>query len=111
MRSEARGVYVIARGLRDTSPLRPKNAHGTSRVAGEGYFLLSAKEGLEVTILRLANVCGPADRDRGIPRFALAAASGEPLTVYREGKTLDFAWIGTVIYALRKAADTAARHS
>jgi nucleoside-diphosphate-sugar epimerase len=89
--------------IRETSPLRPKNAYGTSKVAGEGYCLLSAREGLEVTILRLTNVYGPGDRDRVIPLFATAAAAGEPLTVYGEGKTLDFVWIGTVIDALKKA--------
>jgi UDP-glucose 4-epimerase len=90
--------------VRETSPLRPKNAYGTSKVAGEEYCRLSEREGLQVTILRLTNVYGPGDRDRVIPLFAAAAASGEPLTVYGEGKMLDFVWIGTVIEALKKAA-------
>jgi len=48
-------------------------------------------------------VYGPGDRDRVIPLFADAAAAGEPLTVFGEGKILDFVWIGTVVDALMKA--------
>ena len=89
--------------VRETFPLRPKNAYGTSKVAGEAYCGLAAREGLDTAILRLANVYGPGDRDRVIPLFADAAAAGEPLTVFGEGKILDFVWIGTVVDALVKA--------
>jgi nucleoside-diphosphate-sugar epimerase len=89
--------------VRESSPLRPKNAYGTSKVAGEAYCGLAAREGLDTAVLRLANVYGPGDRDRVIPLFADAAASGEPLTVFGEGKVLDFVWIGTVVDALVKA--------
>ena len=89
--------------VRETSPLRPKNAYGTSKAAGEAYCGLAAREGLDTVVLRLANVYGPGDRDRVIPLFAEAAAAGEPLTVFGEGKILDFVWIGTVVDALVKA--------
>jgi nucleoside-diphosphate-sugar epimerase len=89
--------------VRETSPLRPKNAYGTSKAAGEAYCALAAREGLDTVVLRLANVYGPGDRDRVIPLFAAAAAAGEPLTVFGEGKILDFVWIGTVVDALVKA--------
>jgi nucleoside-diphosphate-sugar epimerase len=89
--------------VRETAPLRPKNAYGTSKVAGEVYCGLAALEGLDTAVLRLANVYGPGDRDRVIPLFADAAAAGEPLTVFGEGKILDFVWIGTVVDALVKA--------
>jgi UDP-glucose 4-epimerase len=89
--------------VRETSPLRPKNAYGTSKAAAEAYCGLAAREGLDTVVLRLANVYGPGDRDRVIPLFADAAAAGEPLTVFGEGKTLDFIWIGTVVDALVKA--------
>jgi UDP-glucose 4-epimerase len=89
--------------VRETSPLRPKNAYGTSKAAGEAYCGLAAQEGLDTVILRLANVYGPGDRDRVIPLFAEAAAAGEPLTVFGEEKILDFVWIGTVVDALVKA--------
>jgi UDP-glucose 4-epimerase len=89
--------------VRETSPLRPKNAYGTSKVAGEAYCGLAAREGLGIAVLRLANVYGPGDRDRVIPLFADAAAAGQPLTVFGEEKVLDFVWIGTVVDALVKA--------
>jgi len=89
--------------VRETSPLRPKNAYGTSKVAGEAYCGLAAREGLGTAVLRLANVYGPGDRDRVIPLFADAAAAGQPLTVFGEEKVLDFVWIGTVVDALVKA--------
>jgi UDP-glucose 4-epimerase len=90
--------------VRETSPLRPKNAYGTSKVAGEIYCRLAVREGVEVVILRLANVYGPGDRDRVIPLFAKAAASDQPLTVYGKRKVVDFVWIGTVTDALLKSA-------
>lgn len=90
--------------VRETSPLRPKNAYGTSKVAAEVYCQLAGVEGLEVVVLRLANVYGPGDRDRVIPLFANAAVAGAPLTVFGERKTVDFVWIGTVVDALSRAA-------
>jgi UDP-glucose 4-epimerase len=89
--------------VRETSPLRPKNAYGTSKAAGEAYCGLAAQEGLDTVVLRLANVYGPGDRDRVIPLFAEAAAASEPLIVFGEEKILDFIWIGTVVDALVKA--------
>lgn len=103
--TSSREVYGDPKRLpvRETSPLRPKNAYGTSKTAGEAYCGLAAREGLDTAVLRLANVYGPGDRDRVIPLFAGAAAAGEPLTVFGEGKILDFVWIGTVVDALVKA--------
>ena len=90
--------------VRETSPLRPKNAYGTSKVAGEFYCQLAVREGLEVVVLRLANVYGPGDRDRVIPLFSDAAAHNQPLTVYGKRKVVDFVWIGTVVDALLRSA-------
>lgn len=87
----------------ESARLRPKNAYGASKAAAEAYCALAAREGLDTAVLRLANVYGPGDRDRVIPLFADAAAAGEPLTVFGEGKILDFVWIGTVVDALVKA--------
>ena len=103
--TSSREVYGDPRHIpvRETSPLRPKNAYGTSKAAGEAYCGLAAQEGLDTVVLRLANVYGPGDRDRVIPLFADAAAAGEPLTVFGEEKILDFIWIGTVVDALVKA--------
>src|SRR5579863_3569206 len=103
--TSSREVYGDSKRMpvRESSPLRPKNAYGTSKVAGEAYCALAAREGLDAVVLRLANVYGPGDRDRVIPLFADAADAGEPLTVFGERKILDFVWIGTVADALMKA--------
>ena len=88
----------------ESTPLQPKNAYGASKLAGEVYCRFAAVQGLQTAVLRLANVYGPADRDRVIPLFLDAARQGRPLTVYGRSKILDFVWIDTVIDALMRAA-------
>ena len=82
--------------------------YGASKAAGEFYCRQFASEGLEVMVLRLANVYGPGDRDRVIPLFIKMALSEQPLTIYGEGKILDFVWIGDVVTALMAAASAPA---
>jgi UDP-glucose 4-epimerase len=83
--------------------LKPKNAYGASKVAGEGYCRFFRSAGLPVQILRLANVYGPGDRDRVIPIFIENALRGEPLVLYGGDQVLDFVWIGTVLEAFERA--------
>lgn len=90
--------------VRESEPLRPKNAYGVSKAAAELYCGLAAAQGLEAVILRLANVYGWGDRDRVIPLFVDAARAGDPLTVYGGKQILDFVWIDTVVNALMQAA-------
>jgi UDP-glucose 4-epimerase len=87
----------------ETALVTPKNAYGVSKAAGEMYCRLFAAAGMEVIILRLANVYGPRDRDRVIPLFAEQALRGEPLTVFGNRKILDFLWIENLIDVLRRA--------
>lgn len=104
--TSSREVYGDPKVLpvKETTPLQPKNAYGASKLAGEVYCRFAATQGLETSILRLANVYGPADRDRVIPLFLSAARDGRPLTVYGSGKVLDFVWVDTVVDALIRAA-------
>jgi UDP-glucose 4-epimerase len=88
----------------ESAPIQPKNGYGASKAAGEIYCGLAAAEGLQTTIVRLANVYGPHDRDRVIPLFLGAALAGEPLTLYGGDQVLDFIWIDTVVDALVQAA-------
>lgn len=88
----------------ETAPLAPKNAYGVSKAAAEMYCRLFGDSGLEVLILRLANVYGPRDRDRVIPLFAAQALAGEPLTVFGNGKILDFLWIEDLLDVLCQAS-------
>lgn len=104
--TSSREVYGDPKTLpvRESTPLKPKNAYGASKLAGEVYCRFAATQGLETCILRLANVYGPADRDRVIPLFLAGAIAGKPLTVYGRNKVLDFVWIDTVVEALIRAA-------
>ncbi len=87
-------------------PLEAKNLYGASKVAGEAYCRTFAESYvLDVQVARLANVYGPGDRDRVIPRFLEAAASGDDMRLYGGSQVLDFVWIDTVIDALMLAGD------
>ena len=108
--TSSREVYGDAETLpvAETASFNPQNMYGASKAAGEFYCRLLATEGLEVMVLRLANVYGPGDRDRVIPLFIKMALSEQPLTIYGEGKILDFVWIGDVVTALVAAASAPA---
>ena len=53
--------------VREDRPLAPKNYYGASKTAGEVYCAAFRQRGLDVRILRLANVYGPRDTARVIP--------------------------------------------
>jgi UDP-glucose 4-epimerase len=104
--ASSREVYGEAASLPvpESAPLLPKNAYGASKAAAEHYCRVFANEGLEVSVLRFANVYGPRDRDRVIPIFLDQALRDEPLALYGGEQLLDFVWIGTVVDALSRAA-------
>src|SRR5262249_12344094 len=82
------------------TPLHPKNPYGAGKAAGEMYCHAQGDAPAEVTVLRLANVYGPRDRDRVIPKFLDSAWNSAPLTVYGGDQVVDFVWIDTVVAAL-----------
>ena len=87
-------------------PLRAKNPYGASKLAGEAYCRTFAHcYGLDVAIVRLANVYGPGDRDRVIPLWLGQAAAGRALEVFGGDQVLDFVWIDTVVGALILAGE------
>lgn len=87
-------------------PLAAKNPYGASKLAGEAYCRTFVNcHGLDVAVVRLANVYGPGDTGRVIPLWLSLAAEGSDLQVYGGNQILDFVWIGTVVQALRHAAD------
>lgn len=87
-------------------PLQPKNAYGASKVAGEVYCrAVQATYGLDVRVLRLANVYGPGDRDRVIPIWLDRARRGEDLELYGGEQVIDFVPVALVVAALRRAAE------
>jgi nucleoside-diphosphate-sugar epimerase len=88
-------------------PLNPKNAYGASKVAGEAYCRAFANGyGLDINVLRLANVYGPGDRDRVIPIWLERARSGQDLELYGGNQILDFVPIHVVVAALRRSGET-----
>jgi UDP-glucose 4-epimerase len=108
--ASSREVYGEACHLpvAETHPLQAKNLYGASKVAGEAYCRTFAHcYGLDVQVVRLANVYGAGDRDRVIPLFLAAAAAGDDLRLYGGEQVLDFVWIETVIDALVAAGEGA----
>lgn len=86
--------------------LAPKNPYGASKVAGEAYCRSFAHcHGLDVAILRLANVYGEGDTDRVIPLWMRDAFAGRDLQVYGGSQILDLVWVETAVDALVFAGD------
>src|SRR5260221_77807 len=84
----------------------PKNGYGASKVAGEAYCrVFEASYGLDVNVLRLANVYGPGDRDRVIPIWLDRAHRGECLELFGGGQVLDFVPVDLVVRALLRAGE------
>jgi nucleoside-diphosphate-sugar epimerase len=116
-------AFVVNASSRDVygSAIRPKesevtpdspNGYAASKIGSEA--LANAyyhTRGVSVASLRLANVYGPYDRNqRAIPIFIALANVGEELTVYGEGKILDFVHVQDVcdaILATIQRADSA----
>ena len=87
-------------------PMGPKNAYGASKVAGEVYCrTFQNTYGLDVSVLRLANVYGSGDRDRVIPIWLDRARRGEDLEIYGGAQVLDLVTVALVVAALRRAAE------
>jgi UDP-glucose 4-epimerase len=105
--ASSREVYGIAASLpvSEEAPCNPQNVYGQSKLLGEQ--LCRTFPEVEVVILRLANIYGPGDQGRVIPRFVQSAIAGQPLTVIGNGKLLDFLWIEDAVAAMILAAELA----
>lgn len=102
--TSSREVYgdALALPVDEAQPLAPRNPYGASKAAAELYCdVFWRRFGLEVAILRLANVYGPRDRDRVIPLWLERAARGQALDVYGGDQLIDFVPVGLVVRALR----------
>jgi UDP-glucose 4-epimerase len=100
--TSSREVYGDPKALpvSEDAPLAPKNAYGVSKAAAELWCRAFQSRGLDVVILRLANVYGFGDR----------ALSGRPLLVYGGSQVLDFVWVGDVVDVLFRAGDMRGRY-
>lgn len=106
--ASSREVYGDAERVpvRETDAIAPKNPYGASKVAGEAYCrAMRYSQGLDVAILRFANVYGPRDTNRVIPRWLDRAFDGRPLSVYGGKQVLDFIHIDIAVRALLHAGD------
>lgn len=105
--TSSREVYgeVTEVPVSEDRPLNPKNAYGASKLAGEAYCrVFQSTYGLDVSVLRLANVYGPGDSDRVIPIWLERARRGEDLELYGGTQVLDLVPVDLVVAALRRAA-------
>lgn len=114
--AERMDAFVVNASSRDVygSALKPAeedvtsdspNGYAASKLSAEALAnSYSQTRGVSITSLRLANVYGPRDlNQRVIPIFIALAEKGEELTVYGEGKLLDFVHVDDVCRAIRKA--------
>jgi UDP-glucose 4-epimerase len=89
----------------EDAALAAKNTYGASKVAAEAYCRTYANVfGLETAVLRFANVYGPRDSDRIIPKWIDDAMEGRPLEVHGGRQVIDFVWVGVAVEALLQAA-------
>lgn len=97
----------------EETPLRPLSPYALSKQVNELYARLYTHTlGLPVTALRYYNVYGPRQRPdsdyaAAIPIFVRQLVSGEPLTIYGDGKqSRDFIFVKDVVHANLLAASS-----
>jgi len=80
-------------------------SYAASKIIDEHLALAYAREkNLAVTVLRLFNTIGPRQTGQYgmvVPRFVRQALSGEPITVYGDGRQRrSFTWVGDAVHAM-----------
>ncbi|NLE23153.1 MAG: NAD-dependent epimerase/dehydratase family protein [Actinobacteria bacterium] len=96
--------------IAETTPARPLSPYAGAKLASEEVCMDAADAGqITAVCLRFFNVYGPR-QDPGsaysgvISRFLAAAAAGEPVTLYGDGRqTRDFVYVADVVRAIRAA--------
>lgn len=91
-------------------PEQPVSVYGTSKLAAEKYIEFYGRQGLNYSILRLANVYGPRQDPFGeagvIAIFLNSLLEGRSLDVYGDGSSSrDYVYVGDVAQALAASAD------
>lgn len=102
--ASSREVYghALAFPVKEDAPLRPVNSYGRSKVEGERLTGAAAAGGLRTSVVRLSNVYGSIHdhRDRVVPAFALAAATGGHLRVEGGKSAFDFTHLDDTVGGL-----------
>lgn len=107
----SREVYgdsdAVIHSERETFVRRCESPYTASKVGSEA--MLTAYQncyGIDATILRFSNVYGRYDAsDRVVPLFVARALDDDDLTVYGEGKVLDFTYVDDVVTGIRLCLD------
>lgn len=89
----------------ENRPLVARNLYGASKIAGEAILRSNSCRGTDVSVLRFANVIGPGDSGRVVPRWLNAALAGRPLVVYGGEQIMDFVPAGVAVEALLRASE------
>lgn len=84
----------------EDTPYGAKNIYGRSKAEAEAALLTLRKEGLDVSILRFANVTGTRDEGRLLPLWLTAANRGQPLKVFGGTQIIDFIPVKYVVEAI-----------
>lgn len=84
--------------ITEDTPFAPLNVYGRSKVAGEYLASTATDAGVNVTVLRFANVYGSVldYENRVIPAFARAAMEGAPIYVHDPLTCMDFTHVTDV---------------
>lgn len=98
--ASSREVYgqPVALPVDEDCVLAPVNIYGRSKVEGERLIEQARADGMRACTIRLSNVFGSVSdhRDRVVPAFARAAATGRDLRVDGRNHTFDFTHISDV---------------
>jgi nucleoside-diphosphate-sugar epimerase len=90
----------------ETDRPQPLSPYGVTKLAAEHLCHLYAKSySVPAVALRYFSVYGPRQRpDMAFHRFIRAAAAGEPLRIFGDGRqTRDFTYVGDIVSATRAA--------
>jgi UDP-glucuronate 4-epimerase len=90
----------------ETDRPQPLSPYGVTKLAAEHLcHLYATSYGVPAVSLRYFSVYGPRQRpDMAFHRFIRAAAAGEPLRIFGDGRqTRDFTYVGDIVSATRAA--------
>ncbi len=93
--------------VKETALPQPLNTYAKSKAKAEESCIQAKEQGLNVAIVRFANVFGRADdyANRVIPAFCQAALQGEPLHLQGAANIFDFIHINDIVRGIHKTIE------
>jgi nucleoside-diphosphate-sugar epimerase len=97
--------------MREDAPRRPLNTYAYTKALGEDIVTSARGQGVCTMIVRLSGVYGDVldHRDRVVPAYAYAAASGGRIVVQGSAKSFDFVHVSDAARGLLLATEQLAR--